>query len=74
MNDDRRFDLDIAQVKRAFNRAAKHYDAHAPLQRAVRERLLEKLELVTLQPETVLDAGCGPGGALKPLAKRFPKA
>ncbi len=70
----RQFELDTAQVKRAFNRAAKDYDAHAPLQREVRERLLEKLDLVTLEPEAVLDAGCGPGGALKPLAKRFPKA
>ncbi len=71
---DRQFELDIAQVRRAFDRAAKHYDANAPLQREVRARLLEKLELVTLQPLAVLDAGCGPGGALKPLARRFPKA
>lgn len=74
MTDNEHFELDVAQVKRAFNRAAKDYDAHAPLQREVRERLLEKLDLVTLQPQAVLDAGCGPGGALKPLARRFPKA
>lgn len=73
-DNDKPFELDTAQVRRAFNRAATDYDAHAPLQREVRERLLEKLELVTLQPQAVLDAGCGPGGALKPLAKRFPKA
>lgn len=72
-DDNRQFELDRAQVKRSFDRAAKHYDAHAPLQREVRERLLEKLELVTLEPRAVLDAGCGPGGALKPLAKRFAK-
>lgn len=72
--DDNAFRLDPAQVKRSFDRAAKHYDEHAPLQREVRARLLEKLELVSLQPETVLDAGCGPGAALKPLAGQFPKA
>lgn len=66
--------LDPAQVRRAFDRAARDYDAHAPLQREVRERLLEKLELVSLQADVVLDAGCGTGGALKPLAKRFPGA
>lgn len=71
---DPNFELDLDQVQRSFDRAAKDYDAHAPLQREVRERLLEKLELVTLQPEAVLDAGCGPGGAIKPLAKRFPRA
>lgn len=75
MTDDaKEFELDVAQVKRSFDRAARDYDAHAPLQREVRERLLEKLELVTLEPSAVLDAGCGPGGALKPLAKRFGKA
>lgn len=71
---DERFDLDPAQVRRAFDRAARDYDAHAPLQREVRLRLLEKLELVSIAPGVVLDAGCGPGGALKPLAKRFPGA
>ena len=40
----------------------------------MREHLLEKLDLVTLEPKTVLDAGCGTGRALKPLAKRFSKA
>jgi len=71
---DRQFELDTAQVKRSFDRAAKDYDAHAPLQREVRERLLEKLDFVTLEPSALLDAGCGPGGALPALAKRFRKA
>lgn len=68
------FELDVRQVRRAFDRAARDYDAHSPLQREVRERLLEKLELVSLEPRDVLDAGCGTGGALQPLAKRFPGA
>lgn len=71
---DSKYALDLEQVRRSFDRAAKDYDAHAPLQREVRERLLEKLELVTLQPTAILDAGCGPGGALPPLAKRFRKS
>lgn len=77
MNDNSRehvFDLDIAAVARAFDKAAKDYDAHTPLQSTVREHLLEKLDLVTLEPDAVLDAGCGTGRALKPLAKRFRKA
>lgn len=71
---DSKYALDLELVRRSFDRAAKDYDAHAPLQREVRERLLEKLELVTLQPNAILDAGCGPGGALPPLAKRFRKS
>lgn len=75
MTDDReQFELEAAEVRRAFDRAAADYDAHAPLQHEVRERLLEKLELVTLEPRAVLDAGCGTGGALKPLAKHFRQA
>lgn len=66
--------LDHNAVRRSFDRAAATYDAHAPLQREVRSRLLEKLDLVALEPGSILDAGCGPGGALKPLAKRFSQA
>lgn len=68
---ERGYELDLEQVRRAFDRAARSYDEHAPLQKAVRDRLLEKLELVTLKPKAILDAGCGTGGALKPLAKHF---
>lgn len=71
---DSAFELDAAEVRRSFDRAAQQYERNAPLQREVRERLLEKLELVKLDPVRVLDAGCGPGGALKPLARLFPKA
>ena len=75
MNDhDPKFDVDPAAVSRAFDRAAKEYDAHTPLQSTVRERLLEKLDLVTLEPAVVLDAGCGTGRALKPLARQFRSA
>lgn len=73
-DNDAPFELDAADVRRSFDRAARSYDANAPLQREVRERLLEKLDLVTLAPRAILDAGCGTGGALKPLAKRFAKA
>jgi malonyl-CoA O-methyltransferase len=72
--DNDEFRIDTASVARAFDRAAADYDAHTPLQSVVRNNLLEKLELVTLQPEAILDAGCGTGRALKPLAKQFRKA
>ncbi|HET9679304.1 MAG TPA: malonyl-ACP O-methyltransferase BioC [Gammaproteobacteria bacterium] len=68
------YQLDTRQVQRAFTRAASDYDAAAVLQREVRNRLLERLEIVKLQPQRILDVGCGTGGAFPGLQQRWPKA
>ena len=67
-------DLDRAQVRRAFERAAATYDKAAVLQREVGQRMAERLGLVRMQPETILDAGCGTGVALGELHARYPDA
>jgi len=59
-------------VRRAFERAAADYDAHAVLQREVGERMLARLAYVKLAPHTVLDAGSGTGPALPALRARYP--
>jgi malonyl-CoA O-methyltransferase len=61
-------------VRRSFERAAADYDAAAVLQREVADRLLERLSLMKLQPEVVLDAGAGTGYGTVALARRYPKA
>jgi malonyl-CoA O-methyltransferase len=61
-------------VRRSFDQAAAAYDAAAVLQREVGERLLERLELVRLQPRRILDVGAGTGVATRVLMKRYPKA
>ena len=66
--------LDQRAVRRAFDRAARTYDAAAVLQREVGSRMLERLDYVKVAPQRVLDAGCGTGEALAPLAKRYPQA
>lgn len=66
--------LDIAEVRRAFNRAAASYDAHAVLQREVCDRLLERLDFVNLRPARVLDAGAGTGYGLERLRARYAEA
>ncbi|WP_018138216.1 MULTISPECIES: malonyl-ACP O-methyltransferase BioC [unclassified Thioalkalivibrio] len=66
--------LDKARVREAFGRAAAGYEAHAVLQREVQGRLLERLDLVKLQPARVLDLGCGTGEALDLLRRRYRKA
>ncbi len=63
--------LDQQAVRRAFDRASRTYDRSAVLQEEVRTRLLERLDLVRLEPATVLDAGCGTGLALRPLLGRY---
>lgn len=66
--------LDRKRVRKAFDRAADTYDEAAVLQKEVCSRLLEKLDVVKLKPEWILDAGSGTGEAIKPLQKRYKKA
>ncbi|SNR65277.1 malonyl-CoA O-methyltransferase [Methylobacillus rhizosphaerae] len=63
--------IDKARVRASFDRAAGSYDAAAILQREVRERMLERLELVKIAPRVILDAGCGTGHATVALGKRY---
>lgn len=65
---------DKRELRRAFDGAAPVYDEVAVLQREVGERLLERLELVLLQPQRVLDVGAGTGLATRALQKRYRKA
>lgn len=62
------------RVRQAFDKAADSYDAAAVLQKEVCKRLLEKLDVVRLSPEWILDAGTGTGEAVKPLQKKYKKA
>ena len=66
--------LDSARVRRSFDRAAKTYDGAAVLHAEVRAGLLERLQLVTLVPRVVLDAGAGTGHGSRALKRRYPKA
>ena len=66
--------VDSRQVRRNFARAAAGYDAAAVLQREVASRMLERLDYVKIDPERVLDLGCGTGLSLTALSERYPKA
>jgi len=71
---DEAYALDIARVRRAFDRSASSYDAAAVLQAEVRGNLLARLDLTALTPRVVLDAGAGTGSGSRSLAERYPKA
>ena len=66
--------LDRAEVRRAFDRAATSYDAHAVLQCEVCDRLLERLGFMKLTPQQVLDVGAGTGYGLQQLRTRYAAA
>jgi malonyl-CoA O-methyltransferase len=65
------YSLDKKRVQRAFSRAAVSYDAAAVLQREVLERMFERLDVVALKPQRILDAGCGTGLGGRRLAARY---
>lgn len=68
------FEIDKAEVRRAFSKAAARYDAAAVLQREVCTRLLERLDYVRLQPQRVLDVGSGTGWGTLQLRERYKEA
>ena len=66
--------LEKARVRSRFNRAAAEYDRAARVQRELKERLLEHLEPVRIEPERVLDVGAGTGDLAKALGNRYRRA
>jgi malonyl-CoA O-methyltransferase len=68
------FRLDSTRVRRAFERAASTFDSAAVLHHEIGQRMAERLALVKLRPEVILDAGCGTGDAAAELRTRFPSA
>lgn len=65
--------IDPGRVRDLFA-APDRLAASAFLRRKVSARMQERLDLLTLQPRTVLDAGCGEGDDLLALGRRYPEA
>ncbi len=68
------YHIDKARARASFGRAAESYDAAAILQKQVREEMLSRLDLVKINPQVILDAGCGTGAASYALKRRFSKS
>lgn len=66
--------LDEQKIASRFNKAAHSYDKAAVLQRTVGSDLLERLQGIRLQPQMILDLGCGTGVATACLKKTYPLA
>ncbi len=74
MNADDPFGVEPPAVRKAFNAAARTYNAAAVLQTEVRARLLERLDAVSVTPASILDAGAGTGTAAAGLRAHYPDA
>lgn len=66
--------IDRKATRRAFSRAACNYASAAVLAHEIGVRQLERLSLTRVQPERILDLGCGPGTHTAALSRRYPKA
>lgn len=66
--------IDKAKARISFARAADAYDEVAVLQHEIGRRMLERLDTMRIEPQRVLDIGCGTGMATQALLKRYPKA
>jgi len=66
--------LDRSAIRDNFDRASATYDESAVLQARVRQQLIERLDWIAFEPDTILDLGCGTGHAARALGTRWPKA
>jgi malonyl-CoA O-methyltransferase len=64
--------LDKRRIRAAFGRAAPGFEKADFLHRDIRDRLLNRLHLVQIQPERILDLGAGGGAAAARLAASYP--
>lgn len=66
--------LDPRLVRRSFDSAAKTFDAAAAVHAEIRSRLLERLDVVRIEPKLVVDLGAGTGHASRALQQRYRSA
>lgn len=61
-------------IARSFSRAATTYDQVALLQKEIGSRLLDRLDFIKFNPQTILDLGGGTGFFNESLLKKYPTA
>jgi len=68
------YDIDKEWIGKSFSKAAETYEEVAVVQKEVAARLIERLELVQLKPEIILDVGSGTGFCSRLLEKQYKKS
>ena len=64
----------IDTVRRQFDRRAARFARHDAIVREVGRRLVERLQYIRLDPQRVVDVGCGAGGVREAVLRRYPRA
>lgn len=64
----------VETVRGQFEQRAARFAAHDALPREVERRLVERLDLIRLAPERIVDIGCGAGHSRALLQPRYPRA
>jgi malonyl-CoA O-methyltransferase len=64
----------LVTVRRQFERRAARFGTHDAVVREVDRRLQERLDVIRLAPQRIVDVGCGAGGSAAGLLQRYPQA
>jgi len=64
----------VGTVRLQFDRRASRFGRHDAVVREVGRRLVERLDLIRLDPREIVDIGCGAGGERAALLARYPTA
>ena len=64
----------MSKIRNAFNSAASNYNDNAFLQNEIASRLAEKLKVISIKPQTIIDLGSGTGLLSNKTAEIFPNA
>ena len=64
----------MSKIRSTFNGAACNYDDNAFLQSEIANRLAEKLKVISIKPQTIIDLGSGTGLLSNKTAEIFPNA
>ena len=73
-NNESSFDINKQWISKSFSNAADSYNSVAFLQTEVANRLIDRLDLITMQPKTIIDVGSGTGCCSKLLEQRYKSA
>jgi len=68
------FLLDKKRVRSSFDLAADSYDKVAILQREIGHRMAQRMDLIRIEPQRILDAGAGTGSFCRLLSQRYPQS
>mgnify|MGYP002526692891 FL=1 len=64
----------MSRVRATFNKASAKYDDSAFIQNEISARLAEKLNVISINPKTIIDLGSGTGFLSEKAVKAFPDA